>query len=70
MKIGGQPKNGGVFFFEYRTLNKEYPISKFNIHYSLLDIGYSHGADWNRQERFSVSKHVGAKLLTPLTNSN
>ena len=53
---------------EYRISNKEYPTSKFFIPCWIFDIPI--GADWNRQERFAVSKHVGAKLLTPLTNSN
>jgi len=41
------------------------------MNYSLLIFHSSlkTGADWNRQERMSVSKHVGAQFLTPLTNS-
>jgi len=28
------------------------------------------GADWNRQERLLSGKHVGARLVTPLTNND
>ena len=60
--LKGQNQKTKVFFErKVENLNPKLRYSEFSVRFSKLQ----HGADWNRQERISSSKHAGAKLLTP-----